>query len=305
MTRMNRNWLTIGAIVALLLFVLEACGGNATPAAPPPTNTAAPAATATPLPATATPEPVAELDPTGEPAVGLAPTEEPVPVEAIPEPVEAEATAEPVAEEPAEAGGDLTVEALLAAFPDAPQAQGEVLLLTGGVLDVDGQPLEGATVEIWQTDASGVYDHPGDPATASRDRTFQFYGTSIADEHGVYLFRTILPGEYEPRPRHIHVKVKIGGAEVLTTQFYFSQDRAQVEGEAVFRQAGSQGDRLLIQLLQGADAAGNPLLLAANDIVVDAGSGAGSPAPTPAQAEGPYYPLVAVSDYDNDLTIVP
>ena len=100
-------------------------------------------------------------------------------------------------------------------------ASGDLLLLSGSVQDTDGQPIANAVVKIWQTDASGAYMHPNDPATAKRDINFQFYGESVTGEDGGYSFRTILPGQYEPRPRHIHFKVKLNGGELLTSQFYF------------------------------------------------------------------------------------
>ena len=189
-----------------------------------------------------------------------------------------------------------SAEALLASFTAPAQANGELLILYGQVLDVNGNPVPDAVVEIWQTDASGVYDHPGDSGTASRDRSFQFYGTATVDEAGWYAFRTIVPGRYEPRPRHIHFKVKQYGSTLLTSQFYFGDDVAEVAAEGMFRAVGESGDRLLLQLVQG-----EGTLLANGQIVVDTGIGAGTLPLTPSQGEGPYYPVVALADYDNDL----
>ena len=101
-------------------------------------------------------------------------------------------------------------------------AEGELLLLSGRVLRASGGPVENATVEVWQTDSGGAYMHPRDPATAERDLNFQFYGEALTAADGSYSFRTILPGQYEPRPRHIHFKVKLDGNTLLTSQFYFS-----------------------------------------------------------------------------------
>jgi protocatechuate 3,4-dioxygenase beta subunit len=189
---------------------------------------------------------------------------------------------------------------LLGGFGDAPEIDGEVLYLLGQVMDVQGEPVPGAVVEIWQTDADGVYDHPGDPGTESRDRTFQFFGSSVADADGWYAFRTLMPGRYEPRPRHIHFKVKQDGATLLTSQFYFSDDIAIVEGEGMFQAVGESGDALLLQLVQGEDG-----VLAVGPIVVDTGLGSGELPLTPSQAEGPYYPVVSPSDFDNDLLRLP
>lgn len=104
------------------------------------------------------------------------------------------------------------------------QAQGEVLQLNGVVLYPDGEPVSGAVVEIWQADSNGIYGHPDDPQYSQRDKDFQFYGESVADENGNYAFTTIIPGEYGVRPKHIHVKVKYLEETLLTTQFYFAGD---------------------------------------------------------------------------------
>ena len=191
-------------------------------------------------------------------------------------------------------------EALIASFDQAAQTAGELLILYGQLLDAAGTPIPDAVVEIWQTDSHGVYDHPNDPGTQGRETTFQFFGMASTDAAGAYAFRTIVPGRYEPRPRHIHFKVKQDGATLLTSQFYFSEDVAEVAGEGMFRAVGESGDLLLLQLVQG-----DGVLLANGQIVVDAGTGAASLPLTPAQGEGPYYPVVALDSYDNDLVVLP
>lgn len=183
---------------------------------------------------------------------------------------------------------------------------GDVITLKGQVLDVHGDPVEGAVVEIWQTDQNGNYDHPNDAAESELDPTFQYFGTATSDAEGNYEFITIKPLAYGNRPSHVHVKVKLDGEEVLTTQFYFIQDRDTVEGEAIFNQAGAAGESLLLAFTEDVDANENPIIVATGDIVLDldnSGS-SGSLQPTPAQAEGPYYPVVDFSDYDTNLTMI-
>ena len=191
---------------------------------------------------------------------------------------------------------------LIASFTQPPQTNGDVLILYGQVLDVNGDPVPKAVVEIWQTDINGAYDHPSDRKTNGRDTTFQFYGSAaVTEDLGVgYAFRTVLPGEYNPRPRHIHFKVKQNKATVLTSQFYFSEDIAKVQDEGMFRAIGESSNLLLLQLVQGDEA-----LLANGQIVVRTGIGFGSLPLTPSQAEGPFYPVVNLANYDNDLTILP
>ena len=145
---------------------------------------------------------------------------------------------------------------------------GEVIEFAGKVYDAAGMPLPGVVVEIWQTDSGGVYLHPGDPGTNQRDVNFQFYGESVTEPDGSYSFRTILPGHYEPRPRHIHVKVKFDGQELLTTQFYFQGD-PELAGEPMFTQAGGDGEHLVINLEEGQDRNGMPILIGRRDVVLN------------------------------------
>jgi protocatechuate 3,4-dioxygenase beta subunit len=100
-------------------------------------------------------------------------------------------------------------------------AVGEITHLTGKILDAGGNPIKNATIEIWQCDANQVYLHTGDSASKSgqQDRNFQGFGRFTTGSTGAYYFRTIKPVPYPGRPApHIHVKVKRGGRELLTTQ---------------------------------------------------------------------------------------
>lgn len=256
-------------IFALLIFMalLAACGSGVTGATPSPQGTTVPATT---VPATEILATVASTSPVVEaqasPTAILAVTEEPVQSEE---------------------------QAVLSSFSQPLTAGGEPLVLYGRVLDASGAPLSGYTVEIWQVDANGIYDHSGDANTASRDPGFQSYGAAQTDENGLYAFRTIVPARYEPRPRHIHFKVKKDGAEVLTSQFYIS-------GDVDAAQAGASGEMLLLELSDVQDAGGNPVKLAYKDIVVSTGAGGSLPL-TPSQTEGPYYPVVDIAAFDNDL----
>jgi len=99
---------------------------------------------------------------------------------------------------------------------------GEVTYLSGKVLDAKGNPLKNAVVEIWQCDSNGIYMHSGDSADKQDriDKNFQGFGRFLTGKDGGYLFRTIKPVSYPGRTPHIHVKVKRGGKELLTTQCY-------------------------------------------------------------------------------------
>lgn len=105
-------------------------------------------------------------------------------------------------------------------------AEGEICLVSGIVQDEFCQPIKGALVEIWQACVTGKYNHPADPNPARLDPNFQYWGRTVTNEKGEYLFRTIVPGAYPAtatwmRPPHIHFKVHLRGFEELTTQMYW------------------------------------------------------------------------------------
>jgi protocatechuate 3,4-dioxygenase beta subunit len=104
-------------------------------------------------------------------------------------------------------------------------AVGQVTHLSGRILDVKGDPVRNALVEIWQVDNNGAYIHTGDPHRDNRDSNFQGFGRFLTGSSGEYYFRTIKPVPYSGRTRHIHFKIRRGGKELLTTQCY-------VKGEA-------------------------------------------------------------------------
>lgn len=99
-------------------------------------------------------------------------------------------------------------------------AVGEITHLTGRILDVKGDPIRNALVEIWQCDNGGVYHHGGDRNRAKVDTNFQSFGRFMTGSTGDYYFRTIKPVPYPGRTPHIHYKIKRAGKEVLVTQCY-------------------------------------------------------------------------------------
>lgn len=104
-------------------------------------------------------------------------------------------------------------------------AVGTISWITGRVLTASGEPVRNALVEIWQADNNGAYIHSASPI-ANRDRNFQGYGKFLTASNGEYLFRTVKPGLYPGRTRHIHFKVTFPGGRTLVTQLY-------VQGEAL------------------------------------------------------------------------
>lgn len=100
-------------------------------------------------------------------------------------------------------------------------AQGDILHLSGKVVDENGQPFSMAVVEIWQTDPHGRYKDQRDRSEGKRDPDFQYWGKATTSADGAFSFTTLVPGDYNPRPAHIHFKVWIDGKLYLTSQMYF------------------------------------------------------------------------------------
>jgi protocatechuate 3,4-dioxygenase beta subunit len=99
-------------------------------------------------------------------------------------------------------------------------AVGTISYVSGKVLDVRGNPVKNAAVEIWQCDNSGAYLHSGTSNANKKDKNFQGFGRFLTGSSGEYLFRTIKPVPYPGRTPHIHFKVKLKGQDALTTQLY-------------------------------------------------------------------------------------
>jgi protocatechuate 3,4-dioxygenase, beta subunit len=105
------------------------------------------------------------------------------------------------------------------------RAEGEVLNVLGLVLNLSGEPVRNATVEVWQANAHGRYTHPN---PAPLDPNFEGAAVLTTDTEGRYRFTTIKPAAYPAgpnlmRPAHIHFQVS-GKQDRLVTQMYFEGD---------------------------------------------------------------------------------
>lgn len=125
-------------------------------------------------------------------------------------------------------------------------AEGARVLVAGRVTDLDGAPIAGATLDVWQTAPNAEYAamDPGQPE-------FNLCGRIEAGADGRYSFRTRKPvsytipgdgpvgamlkavGRHNWRPAHIHFKVSATGYRTLVTQL-FTDDDPCLESDAVF-----------------------------------------------------------------------
>lgn len=89
------------------------------------------------------------------------------------------------------------------------------LKISGKVYSEKGYELPDATLEIWQTNAEGIYDTLGD----------RYRAKLIANPNGEYELESVMPGHYPARVcQHVHYLVRAEGHKPLVTQLYFATD---------------------------------------------------------------------------------
>lgn len=104
-------------------------------------------------------------------------------------------------------------------------AMGQPINVLGRIVDLHGNPIRGASLDIWQCNAAGRYAHPGDTANpAALDPNFQGFARLASDRDGQFKFRSVKPKDYDTpigrRTPHIHFSID-GHSERLVTQMYF------------------------------------------------------------------------------------
>jgi len=123
---------------------------------------------------------------------------------------------------------------------------GTPALVSGRVLDLDGKPVAGAVLDVWQAQTNGLYDSQDQALDGLHMR-----GKFHSDAEGCYLIRTVLPvnypipsdgpvgrmlkatGRHPWRPAHIHFVVSAEGYEPVTTHIFDRTDE-YLGSDAVF-----------------------------------------------------------------------
>jgi hydroxyquinol 1,2-dioxygenase len=124
---------------------------------------------------------------------------------------------------------------------------GTPTLVSGRVLDLDGKPIAGALLDVWQTQSSGLYDSQDESLGGELHMRGRFH----TDDAGRYLIRTVLPvnypipsdgpvgamlratGRHPWRPAHIHFVVSADSYEPVTTHIFDRTDE-YLGSDAVF-----------------------------------------------------------------------
>ena len=141
--------------------------------------------------------------------------------------------------------------------PDAPlMAMGESIVIDddpgapltfeGTVLDLDGAPVEGAELDVWQTASNGMYDVQ-DP----NQTPMNFRGRFVTGADGAYRFVSVRPvaypipddgpagamlrttGRHNWRPAHTHIVVNAPGMKTIITHL-FDKGSDYLDSDTVF-----------------------------------------------------------------------
>jgi protocatechuate 3,4-dioxygenase beta subunit len=134
------------------------------------------------------------------------------------------------------------------------KAKGQVITITGRVLDTDGNPIENVMVELWQANAVGRYAHPRDTSKTEIDPHFQGWAIVPSGKEGKFDFKTIKPGAYQAgknwvRPPHIHFKASKFGFQPVTTQMYFPEDAKLNEADGLLKRKSKLEQGMMIAKL--------------------------------------------------------
>jgi protocatechuate 3,4-dioxygenase beta subunit len=124
--------------------------------------------------------------------------------------------------------------------------KGDPAFVSGRVVDEAGKPIEGASLDVWQTSSDGAYDiqDPNQPEMNLR-------GVFVTGKDGRFWFRTVKPssypiptdgpvggmltamGRHPMRPAHIHFIIGAPGYEPVTTHMFVEGDD-YLDSDAVF-----------------------------------------------------------------------
>ncbi|WP_313802318.1 intradiol ring-cleavage dioxygenase [Sphingobium sp.] len=125
--------------------------------------------------------------------------------------------------------------------------KGEPLVVAGRVVDNDGKPVAGATLDVWATNDDGFYDVQQKGVQPEHN----LRGVFTTDAEGQYWFRTVKPrfypipddgtvgklltalGRHPNRAAHLHFIVKAPGFDTVVTHI-FTPDCRYLAEDAVF-----------------------------------------------------------------------
>jgi len=124
-------------------------------------------------------------------------------------------------------------------LPHRAHEPGDLLLLSGTIRSVEGEPLSGAMLDMWQSDAEGAYSHFNIP---EHQAPWNLRARVVSDANGRFEVQSWVPSPYQVpkdgptgallsgigrhawRPAHLHLRITHDACQALTTQLFFTGD---------------------------------------------------------------------------------
>ena len=115
------------------------------------------------------------------------------------------------------------------------------------LVDEACKPVEGATIDIWHTSATGLYSGDDSISMCTLDNAEAvaarwFRGVQSTDAKGRADFDTCFPGWYNGRTIHIHFTIRVKDVEYVTSQLFFDDALTDeiIASEPVYKDRGKR-----------------------------------------------------------------
>ena len=126
---------------------------------------------------------------------------------------------------------------------------GQIIEISGSVIDADGATVPDAVLEFWQADGEGRY--PDKPQSQPFEGSFVGFGRVPTNAEGHFRFRTIKPGAVQadtPARQAPHILVSVflrGLLNRLVTRIYFSDETANADDPVLLSVEGGRRSSLV------------------------------------------------------------
>lgn len=124
-------------------------------------------------------------------------------------------------------------------------AVGDFITIEGRIVDSNCVPVEGAIVEIWQTNALGINQHETNDYKKI-DPNFLESGSTLTDNLGHYSFLTILPGAAGVHAPHINFRVTHEDFMPMETTMFFENQSLNLKDPILINEIDATQRHLLV-----------------------------------------------------------
>lgn len=118
-------------------------------------------------------------------------------------------------------------------------ASGDPLLVEIKILDINGVPIDGAFVRLWQTNAFGVYNYNVNAEDPNYDPYFTGSGATYSNNLGKVVFNTVFPKPQKGSTAKLNISLSHLQYGNLNTVLFF-KDYAENEKDKIYKKLTPQ-----------------------------------------------------------------